>query len=247
MHAVLLPELTEPRVEHVERHPVALLGARDCDEALIAVVLWLVNLDHATTDLADLIDLLPPLANDGPNHVIGNVDLLSERRSGHGRRARHGLSMGTSMGMRSGVGGRVRLHVGPGPIGCGGSMRSIMHRDSGGRVRRMGVTVVRRIRLRRHVVRSRIWAAPVVVVPIAVVAAGRLGIVGDHLHPARDGASRAAAASRVGRSRGPAETLVELLQKRAAHVVGCDVDRVGHAHHDQRALRGQGQARVRRV
>ena len=68
--------LTEPRVEEVERHAVALLRAGDRDEPLVGVVLRLVDLDLAATDLANLIDLGATLADDGTDHVVGDVDLL---------------------------------------------------------------------------------------------------------------------------------------------------------------------------
>lgn len=80
--------LTKPRVEHVKRHPVALLGAGDRDETLIAIVLRLINLNHTVADLSDLIDLLTALADDGANHIVGNEDLLRQRCASHGTMSR---------------------------------------------------------------------------------------------------------------------------------------------------------------
>ena len=71
-----LTDLTKSRVEHVERHPVALLSARNRDETLVVVILRLVDLDDAAADLADLIDLLATLADNSPHHIIRDEDLL---------------------------------------------------------------------------------------------------------------------------------------------------------------------------
>lgn len=207
---VLFSELTEARVEHVERHPVAFLRASDCNETLVAVVLWFINLNHAATDLTDLVDLLAALPNDGSNHVIGDVDLLSKRGTGHSRAARHGLPMRPGGAVGAGGTGRVRLHVRTSSI-AGGSMAAIGHGGSRVRVSLMGMAVLRRVRLGGHVVGSGIGTTAVVVLPVAKVAASRLRVVWDHLHTARNGTGGAAAASRVGGRGSATKTLVELL------------------------------------
>lgn len=69
-------ELTKSRVEHVQRHAIALLGARDRHEPLIAIVLRFVDLDHTAADLPDLVDLLAALADNGADHVVRDEDLL---------------------------------------------------------------------------------------------------------------------------------------------------------------------------
>jgi len=70
-------ELTKSGVQHVQRHAIALLGARDGHEPLVAIVLRLVDLDHTAADLPDLVDLLAALADDGTDHVVRDEDLLS--------------------------------------------------------------------------------------------------------------------------------------------------------------------------
>ncbi len=239
-------ELTEPRVEHVQRHPVALLSAGDRDETLIAAVLWFIDLDHAATDLTDLVDLLAALSDDGTDHVVGDVDLLGERSARNRRAAGHGLSVRASRAMRTGRTGRVRLRVRAGPIATG-SLSAVGHLDGRVRVSLLGVAVLRRIPLGGHVMGSRIRTIAVVVVPIAKVATGRLGVVRNHLHPARNGSSGAAAASRVGRGSCATKPLVKLFKEGAANIVSCNVDSISHTHHDQRALRGEREARVGRI
>lgn len=112
-----------------------------------------------------------------------------------------------------------------------GSLCGVMHR-SRAVVWLMGMPVLRGVGLRRHVMASRIRASPVVVVTVAVVATGRLGSVGDHLHPSGDSSGGTAATSRIGGGCGAAKTLIELLEERATDVVGCNVDGISHAHHD---------------
>ena len=243
---LLLPELTKTRVEHVESHPVALFCASDRHETLVAVVLWFINLNHAATDLTDLVDLLAALSDDGTNHVVGNVDLLGERGAGHGR-AGHRLPMGTSRAMRSARTSGVRLRVGTGSIPASG-VTAVGHLGGRVLVALLGMAaVLRRVRLGSHLVGPGIRAAAVIVVPVAVIAAGRLGIVRDHLHAAGDGASGPAAAGRISRGRSPTEPLIQLLEQCAADVVGGNVDGVSHSHHDQRALRGLRETRVGRI
>ena len=239
-------ELTEPRVEHVERHPIALLSASDRDETLVVAVLWFIDLDHAATDLTDLVDLLAALSDDGTDHVVGDVDLLGERSARNRRAGGHGLSVGTSRAMRTSGAGRVRLGVRAGPIAAGG-LSAVGHLDCRVRVSLLGVAVLRRIPLGGHVMGSGIRTIAVVVLPIAKVATGRLGVVWNHLHSARDGSGGAAAAGRVGRGRCATKPLVKLFEECAANIVSCNVDSISHTHDDQRALRGEREARVGRI
>jgi hypothetical protein len=81
--AKLVGALTKSRVQHVQSHLVALLRACDCDQTLVAVISGFVNLDHAATKLAYLVDLCTTLTDDGADHVVGDEDLLCERLSGH--------------------------------------------------------------------------------------------------------------------------------------------------------------------
>ena len=55
---------------------ITLLCASDCDQSLVAVVLGLVDLDHTSAQLPNLIDLGASLADDGADHIIGDENLL---------------------------------------------------------------------------------------------------------------------------------------------------------------------------
>lgn len=68
--------LTESGIEHVKRHLVALLGTSNSDQALVAVISRLIDLDDATAEGTNLVDLSAPFANNGTDHVIGNIYLL---------------------------------------------------------------------------------------------------------------------------------------------------------------------------
>ena len=76
-------KLTKSGIQHVERHLVGLLCSCDSNQTLIAVVLRLVDFDHATTKLPDLVDLRSALANDSTDHVVWNEDLLRKRLTWH--------------------------------------------------------------------------------------------------------------------------------------------------------------------
>lgn len=69
-------KLTKSRIQHVQRHLVTLLGSRDRNQALIAAFLRLVDLDHATTQVPNLIDLRTALPDNSTNHIVGDVNLL---------------------------------------------------------------------------------------------------------------------------------------------------------------------------
>lgn len=213
---LLLSELTEARVEHIERHPVALLSASDCDETLVAVVLWFINLNHAATDLTDLVDLLAALADDRANHVIGNVDLLGERtRTPRTTRTTGTTGDGRAVGTGGAVGASrtswVRLHVWSGSSVPSSSVAAIGHLNGGIRVGLMRVAILRRILLGRYVVATRIRTTAVVVLAVAVVARSRLRVVGNHLQATRHSAGWAAAARCVSGGGGTTETVIELL------------------------------------
>jgi hypothetical protein len=88
---------TEPRIEHIQRHLVALLRSCNRNKSFVAVVLRLVDLDDAAAQMPDFIDLRTSFTNDGSYHVVGNEYLLSEWLTRQG--AAHRLSWLT-MGSR---------------------------------------------------------------------------------------------------------------------------------------------------
>lgn len=69
--------ILESCIEHVQSHLVTFLSSRNRHQPFVAVVLRLIDLDHTPAQMANLIDLGATLANDGPDHVIWNKDLLS--------------------------------------------------------------------------------------------------------------------------------------------------------------------------
>lgn len=201
--------LTKTRVEHVKRHPVALLCARDCDQPFVAVVLRLVDLNHTTADLAYFVDLLPALSDDGSNHIVGDVDLLGQRRAWHGSSV-NGLSWVSAVRLRHGS-TCMGLHRSSGTIAA--SLRRTIVNGHG----RVGLGCLVRVGLRA--VRSS-WQAvmlgasvvsAVVVIAVAVVASGWLRAVRHNLHAARDDASGATAPCRICGGSRSTEPVVQLL------------------------------------
>lgn len=173
--------LTKSRIKHVERHAIALFRARDCDQPFVTIVLWFVNLNHTATDLAYLVNLLSSLANDGADHVIGNVDLLSDGCSWDG--TAHGLRLGSpAMRLRASMGRHVRLNVRCCSIGT--SLLTILHGNR--RIRLSGMMgVLLRIGRGGQVMSPAIVVSSVVLAS-AVMSRGRLWTVGDDLHATRN-------------------------------------------------------------
>ncbi len=89
--------LTKSGIEHIERHLITLLSARDCDQSLIAVILWFIDLDHTPAQLPNLVDLLSTLTDDGANHVVWYEDLLCQRLPR--KHSLHGLRRSASMAL----------------------------------------------------------------------------------------------------------------------------------------------------
>jgi hypothetical protein len=143
---------------------------------------------------------------------------------------RSGMGLGTDV--RSSV---MRLDVGSSSIRTG-NLGTIVHRDScmGGRL--LGMTVRLSIGVGRQVLRPLLVPSGVVL-PVAIVAAGRVGHVRDHLHATGHGTSRATAPRSIGRGSRTAEPLVQLLQEGATDIVSCNMHSVRNAHHNQRPLR----------
>lgn len=246
-------ELTKSRVEHVKRHSVTLLCARDRDQTLIAIVLRLVDLDNTTADLADLVDLLATLTNDGSDHIVRNEDLLSQWSTGHtsassaSSATMHRRSMRSSMvlGTRS-MSRLVRRHVRCSSTIASG-LGSIVHGDTGTGLGSSSVRMILLgIRVGRHLMRAGI-RTPSVILTVAEVAAGRLRSIRDHLHSTRDDSSRAATPRGIGRSRRTAESFVELLEQGAANIVSCDMNSISHTHHHKGAFTRKGQAGIRGI
>lgn len=69
---------TESRIEHIQRHLVALLCPRDRDKSFVAVILRFVDFDDTAAEVSDLVDLRTTLANDSSYHIIWYEDLLCQ-------------------------------------------------------------------------------------------------------------------------------------------------------------------------
>jgi hypothetical protein len=199
-----LVNLTKSGVEHVKSHPVALFCASDGNQSLIAIVLWLIDLDDTTTHLSDLINLLATLSNDSSDHVIRDIYLLGQGGTRHAAmdrlclratvwlwacvRSTMGWYMGCSGTIRSGLGSIVNWH---------------------GWVRMSGMRIRLGVRRWRHM-RSGIMSSAIVF-SVTVITAGRLWAVRDNLHTARNDAGRTTASSSVCRGCWTAESLIKLL------------------------------------
>lgn len=236
--------LTKPGVEHVQRHTVALLRARNCNQTLVAVVLRFVDLDDTATDLTNFVDFLTTLTNDGTDHVIGYVNLLRQAgTTGAWHLTMHRL-MRSAMYLRAGMSNVWRWDMGS----VSTCLSSIVRRYRRIRLVR-GVWVLGRVGVcgrRRHLAGARIGPTPIVVA-VTVVAAGWLREVWHNLHATGDGSNGTTSTSRIRRSSRPAEPVIELLQESAAHIVSSNVHSICDTHNDQGTFRGERQARVRGV
>lgn len=83
-----------------------------------------------------------------------------------------------------------------------------------------------------------------VLIRVTHLAASVLRNVWNDLHAARDDALRTTVANGVGRSSGATEAFSQLLNKRAADVVGGDVNSVRDTEDDEGAFSREGQARL---
>ena len=198
-----------------------------------------VDLDHTAANLAYLIDLLAALANNGADHIIGNVDLLCERCTGHGS-AGNWLPMRSGMRLRPSVAPMLlRGHVRTGAAVTSGSsgMATVGNSRSWAGVSLVRMAILGCVLLvGRHVVGAGIGTATVVVVAASKVPSSRLRCVGDNLQAAWHSASGSTAAGGIGRRSRSAETIVELLKQSAAYIVGGDVNGIGDAHNNERAF-----------
>lgn len=239
--------LTKSRVEHVERHLIALLGTGDRDQTLVAVLLGLVDLDDTATQVTDLVDLGSSLSNDSANHVVGDVDLLGQWLAGHDTADGSGRRRPTT----SLCGGRLRRTVGRGLVRASASIRGVGSSTVGHR----GLGY-RSLRCRALEVRNAIAASCAAVgvrvvtlegVGMAVLPTSGLRHVRHNLHAARHSASRTAAAGGIGRGSGAAEAFCQLLDESHGNVVGSDVHCVSNTENNKGPFSRQGKASIRSV
>ena len=219
--------LTESRIEHVKRHLVAFRSSSDSHESLVAVVLRLVDLDHAAAELSYLIDLGSTFPNDCSNHIVRNEDLLRQGLTRY--HSLHWLSWWSSMAVSRLVTAMWDRLMRP-------SSRITMLR----RAAVMCWRLWRLLLLRRLPVKvgdtvrigwCTLWLVVValVIIRMAVVPPCRLRNVRDNLHPSRDNACWSTATGSICRCCWSAEALCQLFYQCLAYVIGSDVDSVGNS------------------
>lgn len=239
----LWQRLTEPRVEHVERHLIALRGSRDSDQSLIAIILRFIYLDHAATELPDLVDLCATFPNDSADHVVGNEDLLSQRLTWY--HALNGLRWWSSMAM-GWLMGRVLWR-----LMRSSSCITLLRRTAivYGRLRlllgRLTMKIWHAIRIRRCTLRLVIVSS--IVFWMTILASGGLRHVRNHLHTAGNDTGRSPTSSSVRRSCWTTKALGQLLYKRLSNVVRSNMHSICDTKNDERSFCGERQARVGRV
>jgi len=237
--------LTKSRVQHVQRHLVAVLCTCNGNKTLIAVIGGLVDLDDTATKLANLIDLRTALSDDGTNHVVGDEDLLCQGLAGHSTNR----SVRGSSTVRNGRCGRM------GSIGSGSSraaVRTAARRASS--IRHVRMSIGRLLRGLSMHVRSTIstvsggalgWFLTAKVLWVRVLASSGLGNVWLDGHAAWDNVGRHSATSGIlGRS-GTTESLGQLLNQCLRNIVHSNVHSVSNTQNDQRALARVGEEGVR--
>ena len=220
---------TQSRVEHIQRHLVALGGPGDGHEPLVAVVLRFVDLDHAAAELTDLVDLRTTFADDRTHHVVRDEDLLRQRLTGDHALHRLGRRTGVAgirgmsdlwrlMGSRAGI---TRC------LCVSGKM------DGSLRLRLAGLPM----HVRRAVSRGRVALCLVILSPImvgmTVVSSHGLRHVRDDLHPTRNHPGRASAARSVSRCCRSTKSFRQLFHQGLSHIIAGNVDSICDAENNQ--------------
>lgn len=219
---------------------IALCGSSDSDQALVAVILGLVDLDDTAAKLSDLIDLGASLANDSSNHIIWNEDLLGQWLTRNNRRgwatgAWLRLSKATMVWLLWLLGSDASI-----TSNCGRS--TIVHWYSW--LGLWGLTMGS-IWLAVAVARSRVSTAIVAaVVGMSIISSGRLGNIRHNLHTTRNNTSRTSTSRSVSGSCRATKSLGELFEERATNIVCSNVDGVRNTKNDQRTLGREWEARV---
>jgi hypothetical protein len=206
---------------------VAFLGSGNSHQALIAVLLGLIDLDHTATEVPDLIDLGTTLSDDGTDHVIGNVNLLSQWLTRHNTSNGCGRGRGAAClsGLRCAVWSRL-MGASSCIRGMGGSsiMQSRLSHRCGSRL-----TVKVRDPISACSSAIGVGMVSLEMFWMAILTTSGLWDIRDNLHTARHCTSRATAASGISRGCRTSKALSELLDEGYGDVVGSDVDRIGNA------------------
>lgn len=191
--------------------------------------------------MSDFVDLRSALPDNRANHVVGNVDLLSQWLAWHRAAAASWASRSPRLSRLSGsvLCGLLRS---TGPI-CGMGAAAIRHGGlADGRGHRLAMHVGDAITACRGAVGVRMVSLERI--RMAVLPTGWLRDIRHNLHTTGDGAGWAPAARGVGRGRRTAETLGELLDKSDGNVVGGDVDGIRNSEDHEGTFSGQGKTGI---
>ena len=233
MSTVELALRTESRIKHVEGHLVTLLGSGDCYEALVAVILWFVNLNNTSAELSNFVDLGSSLANDCSNHVIGNEDLLRQRLTRYHTLHRLGWwpSMTLSRLMACVLHRLMRTSCSVTRL-----LRrtTVMHRSLRLLLRWLSMEVRDTVRISRCTISLVIMSLEVI--GMAIVTAGRLGYIWHDLHAARNNTRRSTATCGIRRCCRASKALRQLFHKSLSDVVGCYMNSIGDTKDYKRSL-----------
>lgn len=193
--------------------------------------------------MSDLIDLGSTLADNGTNHIVGDVDLLSQWLARHDATNRSSSRGACLSGLGCSIGsGLSRTSTGVRGMGSSAIWHSGL-RDRGGC--RLAMEVGNAIGTCRSPIGVRVMSSEGI--RMTILATDGLRNIRYHLHAARDGSSRTSAPGSVGRSGRSAETLGELLDQSNGNIVGGDVNCICDTENYKGALRRQGKARIRGI
>lgn len=200
----------QPRIQHIQCHLITLLGPCDRHQALIAIILRLIDLNYTSAEMTDLVDLRPSFPNDRSDHVIGDIDLLGEGLARHGARHRlRLLTMGTTGLLGVGAVGAGLRTTSSTAIGWARGA-SVWHGAVLG-VRLLWVLIILASVGVGGCARWLGWVTSVVGIWVAVLPACRLGNIRDDLHAAWNDARRTSTSRCIGRSSRTTEAFGKLL------------------------------------
>lgn len=190
--------------------------------------------------MTDLVDLGSSLADYRTDHIVRDIDLLSQWLAGH-HAANRGTSGSAGLGwLGSSVwSGLLRASAGicsmrRGTIGHSG----LANRGGCGLAMEVGNAICTSC----GAVGVRVVSSEGV--RVAVLAADWLRNIRDDLHTTRDSSSRTTATCGVRRSSRPAKTIGELLDQSNGDVVSGNVDCIRNTEDYEGTLRRQGKAGI---
>jgi hypothetical protein len=205
------------------------LSTSNSDKTLVAVILGLVDFDHTTTKMSDFIDLGTTLTDDSADHVVRNVDLLSDGLVWNNSGKRLSTSMGMGLGLGCSIGSRLlrtRARIWSTRRGA------IVKRRLGHRCLSRGtVGIWNAIWARKRSVGLRVVSLERL--GVAVLSTSGLGHVWYDLHTTGHNACRSTAARSISRRGGSAETLCQLLHEGDSNIVGCNVHGISNTQNHE--------------